>query len=115
MNKKELRRKRTGRIARAKRRKRRKRIILIKRLSFVAALLVGLAGAGLIIYNSMPETKISKQLKEANAYIETQDYDDAIASCEEALKIDSTSVEVYRAMAGAYLTKEDHTDRKSVV
>lgn len=115
MNKKELRRKRTGRIARAKRRKRRKRIILIKRLSFVAALLVGLAGAGLIIYNSMPETKISKQLKEANAYIETQDYDDAIASCEEALKIDSTSVEVYRAMAGAYLTKEDHIAAEQIL
>ena len=50
---------------------------------------------------------IRDRLKEANAYIETEAYDDAIASCQEALKIDSSSVQAYRSMAGAYLTKED--------
>lgn len=115
MNEKELRRRRANDKARAKRRRRRKRVVLIERISIFVVLLAVLAGAGFLIYNSMPEIKISKRLKAANAYIETQDYDDAIASCEEALKIDSTSVEVYRAMAGAYLTKEDNASAEQIL
>lgn len=115
MNEKELRRRRANDKARAKRRRRRKRIVLIERISIFVVLVAVLAGVGFLIYNTMPEVKISKQLKEASAYIETQDYDDAIASCEEALKIDSTSVEVYRAMAGAYLTKEDNVAAEQIL
>jgi len=66
-----------------------------------------IAVAGVLIYRLLPGVQVARQLKEANAYIETEAYDDAIASCQEALKIDSSSVQAYRSMAGAYLTKED--------
>lgn len=115
MNEKELRRCCTRDEARAKRRKRRQRIVLIEKISVMAFCLIILTGAGILLYNLLPGIKVAKQLEEANAYIETESYDDAIASCEEALKIDSSSVKAYRAMAGAYLTKEDVSSAEQIL
>ena len=101
--------------ARARRRRKRQRVVLIEKIAVVAVCLSVAAGAGVLIYNLLPGIKVAKQLEEANAYIETEAYDDAIASCQEALKIDSSSVQAYRAMAGAYLTKEDASSAEQIL
>lgn len=101
--------------ARAKRRKKRQRVVLIEKVAVLLICVAVLAGAGALLYNLMPQIKIAKQLEEVNAYLETEDFDDAIASCEEVLKIDSSVVQAYSAMAGAYLTKEDSAAAKQVL
>lgn len=115
MDEKELRRISTREEARARRRKRRQRVVFIEKISIAAVCLIILAVAGVLLYRMMPGIKLARQLEEANAYIETEAYDDAIASCEEALKIDSSSVKAYRAMAGAYLTKEDISSAEQIL
>lgn len=115
MSDKEIRRKRASAAARARRRKRRKRIVMIERIVIVLFLAVILAGGTLAVRNMMPEIKIARQLNAADEYKAAQSYDEAIASCEEALKIDSMSVEAYRAMAGIYLTKEDREAAEQVL
>ena len=107
MEEKELRRVRERNEARAKRKKKRKRIVMIEKIVFSVFCVAVIVVAGVLIYRLLPGVQVARQLKEANAYIETEAYDDAIASCQEALKIDSSSVQAYRSMAGAYLTKED--------
>ncbi|MGN0377607.1 MAG: hypothetical protein ACI4ED_08230 [Suilimivivens sp.] len=101
--------------ARAKRRKKRQRVVLIEKICVLLICVAVLAGAGALLYNLMPKIRIARQLKEVNAFLETNDYDDAIASCEEVLKIDSSVVQAYSAMAGAYLTKEDSTSAKQIL
>lgn len=115
MNEKEAKRIRAKEEERAKRRKKRHRTVLIEKAIVAAFCVIILAGAGILLYNLLPGIKLEKQLEEANAYMETESYDDAIASCEEALKIDSSSVQAYRAMAGVYLTKEDVSSAEQVL
>ncbi|MBQ8596756.1 MAG: tetratricopeptide repeat protein [Lachnospiraceae bacterium] len=101
--------------AREKRRKRRKRIVLLER-GIIALVLVALVvGGSVIAYNMQPEVQLEKQLEEAEECMEVANYAGAIASCEEALKIDATSVKAYNAMAGAYLTQEDSASAQKVL
>ncbi|MBD5454995.1 MAG: tetratricopeptide repeat protein [Lachnospiraceae bacterium] len=115
MNEKEAKRIKEREKERARRRKRRRRIVLLEKIIVAAVFVVILAGAGILLYNLLPGIKLEKQLEEANAYMEAESYDEAIASCEEALKIDSSSVQAYRAMAGVYLTKEDVSSAEQVL
>lgn len=115
MDEKELKRISAREEARARRHKRRQRVVFMEKISIAAVCLIILAVAGILLYRMTPEVKVARQLEEANAYIETEAYDDAIASCEEALKIDSSSVKAYRAMAGAYLTKEDISSAEQIL
>ena len=115
MDEKELKRMSQKDEAREKRRRKRKRIVLIEKTAIVAVCLMIVGGACALVYRLLPGIKLARQLEEANAYIETEAYDDAIASCEEALKIDSSSVQAYRAMAGAYLTKEDVSSAEQIL
>ena len=115
MTEKEVKRRKMSRAARERRRKRRKRIVMAERIA-VAVLLIGcIGGGGILLWNFMPDIKIAKQLEAAGEYVETAAYEDAIASCEEALKIDSQSVKAYRAMAGVYLTQEDRESAEQVL
>ncbi len=107
MMEKEVRRKKMTATARERRRKRRKRAVMLERIFVLFFIVAGLAGGGMLFYNLLPEIKIAKQLEAAGEYVQTMDYEEAIASCEEALKIDSKSIKAYRAMAGVYLTQED--------
>ena len=112
---KEIRRKKASEAARERRRKHRKRVVLAEKI-VLAVLGVAILGGGAFgVYHLVPEIKIAKQLEAADEYVETQAYDEAIASCEEALKIDSMSVKAYRAMAGVYLTKEDREAAEQVL
>ncbi len=101
--------------AREKRRRRRKKVVLIEKTIIAAVVLLVLAGGGILAYHLMPEIQVAKQLEEASEFIEMKDYEDAIASCEEALEIDSLSVQAYRSMAGAYLDQEDTVAARQVL
>ncbi len=63
----------------------------------------------------LPGIRVARQLDVANDYVETRAYEQAIASCEEALEIDSMSVDAYRAMAGVYLDQNDWANAEQVL
>lgn len=115
MTEKETKRMQERDAARAVRHKRRKHIVLMERIGAAFFCLALAVAIGVLIYQLTPGVQVAKQLKEADAYLETENYEDAIASCQEALEIDSTSVQAYRAMAGAYLTQEDSTSAEQVL
>ena len=115
MENKEIRRNKEKEADRARRKKQRQRVVMMEKIIIVAVLAVVLIGGVILLCNVIPDMKVAKQLEEASAFIETEAYDDAIASCEEALKIDSTSVQAYRTMAGAYLTKEEIASAEQVL
>lgn len=115
MEKKEIRRNREIEAARARRRKKRQKVVLMQKIMIAVFAVVVLIGGSIFSYHLVTDLKVAKQLEEASAYIENEDYDDAIASCEEALEIDSTSVQAYRTMAGAYLTKEETASAEQVL
>lgn len=107
MEQKEIKRKKQAVTARERRRKRRKKIVMIERTLTALLIVVLLVGGTTIVWNLLPEIKVARRLEAADAFVENKDYDEAIASCEEALQIDSSSVKAYKAMAGVYLTRED--------
>ena len=115
MEDKEVRRKEAKTAARERRRKHRKRVVLAEKIVLVLIGIVILAGGAAIVYNLLPGIQVERQLEAADEYVETQAYEEAIASCEEALKIDSKSVKAYRAMAGVYLTQEDRESAEQVL
>lgn len=115
MEKKEMRRRKEKEAGRARRRKQRQKVVMMEKLVILVVMLIVLAGGGILIYHLIPDMKVAKSLEAASAYIETEDYDDAIASCEAALEIDSTSVQAYRTMAGAYLTQEEIKSAEQVL
>lgn len=115
MDNKEIRRNKEKAADRARRRKHRQKVVMIEKIVIAVVALAVLVGGGMIIYHMIPDMKVAKNLEEASAFIETAAYDDAIASCEEALEIDSTSVQAYRTMAGAYLTKEEIASAEQVL
>lgn len=115
MNEKEIKRRKMASVARERRRKHRKRVVMAERITVALLIVVIIVGGTAIVWNLMPEVKVARRLDAADAYVETQAYDEAIASCEEALKIDSTSVQAYRAMAGVYLTKEDRESAEQIL
>lgn len=115
MDKKEKNRNIEMEEAREKRRKRRKRIVFAEKCTIMLVLVALIVGVSLISYSMQPEVQLEKQLEEAEEYMEEADFEGAIASCEEALKIDSTSVKAYSAMAGAYLTQEDSASAQKVL
>lgn len=115
MNKKEYNRNLEIEAARERRYKRRKRIVMIEKCMVALVLVSLVVGGSLMAYNMQPEVKLEKQLKEASECMEEENFEGAIASCEEALKLDSTSVKAYSAMAGAYLTQDDSASAEKVL
>lgn len=115
MEEKEMRRDRMSAKARERRRKRRKKAVMMERIIVALLIVTFIVGGTVLAWNLVPGIKVSRHLDEANAFVETAAYDDAIASCEEALKIDSMSIKAYRAMAGVYLTKEDRKAAEQVL
>ena len=71
MEEKELRRVRERNEARAKRKKKRKRIVMIEKIVFSVFCVAVIVVAGVLIYRLLPGVQVARQLKEANAYIET--------------------------------------------
>lgn len=96
------------------RRRRRKRFDF-KRFGIIALSLVVLLVAGYGIYANLPKVKVSKAIAEGNKYSQNAEYEAAIDSYNEAIKIDSKSVTAYSNMAGAYLSIEDPESAKKVL
>ena len=109
------RKKRPSAAVRARRRKRRRRAVLVQRLLVALFGVIILVGGSAVVWNMLPGIRVASKLSAADEYVETKDYDEAIASCKEALKIDSMSVEAYKSMAGAYLSKEDQEAAEQVL
>ena len=100
---------------RKRRRKRARRRIVILEWTLVACGILMLVGAGGYVVWNLPSLKLSRELSAGMEYTQEQSYNDAIEAYENALKIDSTSVEAYRCMAGAYLDMEEESQAKQVL
>lgn len=115
MDQKEVKRRKMAAAARERRRKRRKKIVMIERMVVALLIVVILVGGTTLVWNLLPGIKVARRLEAADAFVETMEYDEAIASCEEALQIDSKSIKAYRAMAGVYLTREDRESAEQIL
>ena len=91
---------------RQKRSRKRKNIVMMQKVGIVAAVLA-VIGGGIYGYNQIPRVKVDKCISQAKEYEEVQDYDNAIASYEEALEIESTTVKTYQYMANLYIDMDD--------
>ena len=96
-----------SRNVRLKKRKKKKLHIDFFRVGIIAATTVIFLGAGFFIYNRLPSVKVDKAIAAGDKYTENADYEAAIDSYSEAIKIDSHSVTAYSNMAGAYLSIDD--------
>lgn len=101
--------------AREQKRRRRRRKVLMKRIAVAVFLMLAIGGGVVLTIHFMPGIRVARQLEAASNYVETRAYEEAIASCEEALKIDSMSVDAYRAMAGVYLDQKDWSNAEQVL
>ena len=73
-------------LLREKRNKKRRTIVMLQKAGIAAAVVAVIAG-GIYGYNQLPSVKVDKCISEAKEYEEVQDYENAIASYEEALEI----------------------------
>lgn len=115
MDDKERKRRKMEAEARERRRKRRKKAVMTQRIILALLIVVFVVGGTTLVWNLLPVVRVDRQLEAADEFVESQSYEEAIASCEEALKIDSKSVKAYRAMAGVYLTKQDRESAEQIL
>ncbi|MDE7015930.1 MAG: tetratricopeptide repeat protein [Kineothrix sp.] len=100
---------------RKRRRKRaRKRVVFFERFLVACVIAAFLGGMGYFVWN-IPSFRLTRQLDAGKEYTKKEAYDAAIKAYENALEIDSASVEAYRCMAGAYLGMEDDSHAKQIL
>ena len=99
---------------RKKKSKKRRRSLLMQRIGITAAVLAVIAG-GIYGYNQIPSVKVDKCISQAKEFEEVQDYESAIASYEEALEIESTTVKTYQYMANLYIDMEDYKSAEEIL
>lgn len=99
---------------RRRRKRARRRVVFLERLLVACVIAAFLGGAGYFIWN-IPSLKLTRQLDAGKEYTQKEAYDAAIKAYENALEIDSASVEAYRCMAGAYLGMEDEGHAKQIL
>lgn len=115
MQEKEMRRKRVSPAARAGKRKKRRKKVMAARAALGFGLVLAVGAGSALTLHFMPGIRVARQLEAASGYAENRDYEEAIASCEEALEIDSSSVKAWRAMAGVYRDQDDWTGAGQVL
>ena len=91
---------------RQKRSQKRKNIVMMQKIGIVVGI-VAVIGGGIYGYNQLPSVKVDKYISQAKEYEDAEDYDNAIASYEEALAIESTTVKTYQYMANLYINMND--------
>ena len=82
MDEKEIKRKKQAVAAREQRRRQRRRAVMIERTVIALLIVVFLVGGTTLVWNLMPDVKVAKRLEAADAFVETRNYEEAIASCE---------------------------------
>ena len=70
------------------RKRRRRRKTSAAKYVGILLLLTIVAAGGIVIWNLTPGVKIAKRLEAADAFVQSRNYEEAIASCVEALEID---------------------------
>ena len=93
-------------IIRQKRNKKRKNIVTMQKVGIAVGVLVVLVG-GIYGMNQIPSVKVDKCISQAKEYEKLQDYENALASYEAALEIESTTVKTYQYMANLYVDMND--------
>ena len=92
--------------SRQKRSKKRKTVVMMQKVGIVVAI-VAVICCGIYGYHQIPSVKVNKCISQAKEYEEAADYESAIASYEEALEIESTTVKTYQYMANLYINMDD--------
>ena len=100
---------------RKRRRRRARRRIVVLEWALIACVVFVLIGAGGYVVWNLPSLKLSRELNAGMEYTQEEAYDAAIEPYENALKIDSTSVEAYRCMAGAYINMQEDSQAKQIL
>ena len=93
-------------IIREKRNQKRRIVVMMQKIGIVVGAIAVVTG-GIYGYNQIPGVKVNKCISQAKEYEEVQDYESAIASYEEALEIESTTVKTYQYMANLYIDMDD--------
>ena len=93
-------------VIREKRNQKRRIVVMMQKIGIVVGAIAVVAG-GIYGYNQIPGVKVNKCISQAKEYEEVQDYESAIASYEEALEIESTTVKTYQYMANLYIDMDD--------
>ena len=109
------RKKKISAAERKRRRRRARRRIVILEWTLIACGILMLVGAGGYVVWNLPSFKLSRELSAGMEYTQEESYDAAIEAYEHALEIDSTSVEAYRCMAGAYINMQEESQAKQVL
>ena len=93
-------------VIREKRNQKRRIVVMMQKIGIVVGAIAVVAGC-IYGYNQIPGVKVNKCISQAKEYEEVQDYESAIASYEEALEIESTTVKTYQYMANLYIDMDD--------
>ncbi len=99
---------------RAKKRKTRTFIARLELGMIVGTLAIVVIG-GVVFYNQIPGVKASKAIAAGNEYADSADYEQAIDSYSSAIELDSSKVEAYSNLAGAYLSIDDTESAKATL
>lgn len=99
----------------ARQRARRYRQVMIYKICIAVFIILIICGIGGAYIWNLPSLKLSRKLSAGVKYTENGDYDKAKASYEEALKLDSKTVEAYRGLAQNYIEQEDSTPAKEIL
>ena len=87
----------------------------MRKIAVIAAATVLAVVGGYTVYNHLPFVKVNKAIAAGNRYTKDADYEAAIDSYSEAIKIDKHSVTAYSNMAGAFLSIDDSESAKKIL
>lgn len=100
---------------RAIRRERRIRQVRMYKMCMAAVIICIVCGTGAALVLNMTSFKLSRKLSKGDKYTESGDYAKANEFYEEAIKIDSGTVEAYRCMAQNDLEQDDSAAAKEIL
>ena len=99
---------------RAKQRDKRKKQVRMYKICISAVIALMICAGGVFIWN-LPSLKLSRVMAAGDKYTQSGDYEKANDSYEEAIKIDSGTVEAYRSHANNDIEQDDSTAAKKIL
>ena len=100
---------------RARRREERKRKVRRQKIMMAVSAGVIAVAAVVVVVFCTPSVKLSLSLAKGGRYTEKEDYTNARTAYENALKIDTASVEAYRGMADGYVAQGKIQEAKQIL